>query len=58
MTGHRIAVQRIADESSDLTDVVTCGAFLHAQPITCGRPCLTGGVRTWVSERLDGLLKV
>lgn len=58
MTGHMIAVQHIADESSNLTDVVTCSAFPHAQPITCGLPCLTGGVRTWVSERLDGLLKV
>jgi hypothetical protein len=58
ITGHMIAVQHIADEGSYLTDVVTCSAFDHGQPITCGLPCLTGGVRTRVSERLDDPLKV
>jgi hypothetical protein len=58
MTGRMIAVQHIADESSYVTDVVTCSAFPYAQPITCGLPCLTGGVRTRISERSEGLLKV
>jgi hypothetical protein len=58
MTGHMIAVQHIADESSYLTDVVTCSAFPHVQPITCGLPCLTGGVRTRISERFEDLVKV
>jgi hypothetical protein len=58
MTGHMIAVPHIADESSYVTDAMTCSTFPHAQPIICGLPCLTGGVRTRVSERSEGLLKV
>jgi hypothetical protein len=58
MTGHMIVVQHITGDSGYLTDVVTCSAFPHAQPITCGLPCLTGGVRTRVSERIEGLLEV
>ena len=53
MTGHMAFVQHIADEGSYLTDVVTCGAFPRAQSVTCGLPCLTGGVRTRLSERLE-----
>lgn len=58
MTGHMTVVQHIADEGSYLTDVVTCSAFPHAQPLACGLPCLTGGVPTRVSQRHEDLLKV
>ena len=46
MTGTMTVVQHIADENSFVTDVVSCAAFLPDQPVTCGLPCLTGGVRT------------
>jgi hypothetical protein len=49
MTGYATVVQRIPDESSSVTDVVSCSAFPNGQPITCGLPCLTGGVRTCVT---------
>jgi hypothetical protein len=31
------------------TDAVSCGACPNGQPITCGLPCLTGGLHTCVS---------
>jgi hypothetical protein len=55
--GHLAFVQHIADEESYVTDVVTCGEFPYAQPITCGLPCLTGGVCPRLSERLEDLLE-
>jgi hypothetical protein len=58
MTGNTTVVQHIADENGYLTDVVSCGAFPHGQPITCGLPCLTGGVRTCVSLRSEDLVGV
>jgi hypothetical protein len=57
MTGHMIAVQHIAAEGGYLTDMVTCSAFPYRQSITCGLPCLTGGVSTRVPERLETLLR-
>jgi hypothetical protein len=54
---HLALVQHIADEGSAATDVVTCGAFPYAHPVICGLPCLTGGVRPRLSERLEDLLE-
>jgi hypothetical protein len=51
-------VQHVPDEGSYLTDVVTCSVFSPGQAITCGMPCLTGGLRTLVSERSEDLVKV
>jgi hypothetical protein len=58
MTGNTTTVQHVADEGSFVTDLVTCGAFSRGQPITCGLPCLTGGVRTRVPSRSEDLVKV
>lgn len=58
MTGNMTVVQHIPEESSYLTDVVSCGAFPNGQPITCGLPCLTGGVRTRISEPSEELARV
>ena len=58
ISGHMDVVQHVADEGSYLSDVVTCRVFSPGQAITCGLPCLTGGVRTWISERSDDLVKV
>jgi hypothetical protein len=44
ITGHTAVVQHICDESGYVTDMVSCGAYPDGQPITCGVPCLTGGV--------------
>ncbi len=58
MTGHMAVVQHFADEGSYFTDVVTCRAFSQGQPITCGLPCLTGGVRTRISGRHEDVVEV
>jgi hypothetical protein len=58
MTGQMAVVQHIADGGSYFTDMVTCRAFSQGRPITCGLPCLTGGVRTRISEHGEDLLKV
>jgi hypothetical protein len=51
VSGHLAFVQHVGDEGSYVTDLVTCGEFPYAQPVTCGLPCLTGGVCAWLSER-------
>jgi hypothetical protein len=58
MTGSKTVVQYIPDESGYVTDVVSCGAFPDGQPITCGLPCLTGGVHTGVTTGAVDLLTV
>jgi hypothetical protein len=57
ITGHMSVVQHVADEGSYVTDMVTCRAFSPGQAITCGLPCLTGGVCTRISERHEDLVK-
>jgi hypothetical protein len=58
MTGYTTVVQHIPEESSYVTDVVSCRAFPNGQPITCGLPCLTGSVRTCVTAGSVDLLRV
>jgi hypothetical protein len=58
MTGYPTVVQHIADESSFLTDVVSCAAFPRGQPITCDFSCLRGGIQTCVPERCADLVRV
>ena len=58
MTKQMTVVQHIAQDDSYLTDVVTCSAFPRGQAITCGLPCLTGGVSTRISSRSEELVDV
>jgi hypothetical protein len=58
VTGSTAVVQQIPDESGYVTDVVSCGGFPNGQRITCGVPCLTGGVRTSVTAGSVDLVKV
>ena len=58
ITGHATVVQHIAEEGSFLTDVVSCAAFPGGRPITCGMPCLTGGVATRVSTPAEDSVTV
>ena len=57
-TGDTTVLQHITDERSYLTDVVSCAAFSHGRPITCGLPCLTGRIRPRVCARVQRLVTV
>ena len=53
MTKQTTVVQHIAENDGYLTDVVTCNAFPGGAAITCGMPCLTGGVSTRIPRRSE-----
>jgi hypothetical protein len=57
-TGDTTVLQHITDERSYLTDVVSCAAFPHGRPITCGLPCLTERIRPRVCARAQRLVTV
>ena len=40
ITGHVVVVQSIVGEKGQMVDVVACGAFPDALPVTCERRCL------------------
>jgi hypothetical protein len=58
VTGHVTVVQHITADDGYLTDLVSCSAFPHRQPVTCALPCLTGDIRTRVSSSSDDRVRV
>jgi hypothetical protein len=48
--GLPVVVQDLSGMGSSITTVVTCRAFRNARPITCGLPCMTGGIHAPAAE--------
>lgn len=48
----RVTVQFLTDEREPVC-VLSCGAFEDSRAVTCGAPCLTGGVGRGVQTAAD-----